>query len=79
MLTFELSSLSVENSLTLIKTREVRVEAAEEMLEFFKKKSRLKKIENVGWVEKKGVWGTARGERANNLKDFRNKMVSLSP
>ena len=55
MLTFELSSLLVENSLTLIKTREVRVEAAEEMLKFFKKKSRLKKIKNVGWVEKKGV------------------------
>ena len=55
MLTFELSSLSVENSLTLIKTREVRVEAAEEMLKFLEKKSRLQSIENVGWVEKKGV------------------------
>ena len=55
LLTFELSSLSVENSLTLIKTREVRVEAAEEMLKFLEKKSRLQNIENVGWVEKKGV------------------------
>ena len=55
MFTLELSSLSAKNSVAFQKTREIREEAAEKMLNYFKKKAGLQNTKNIGWVEKKGV------------------------